>query len=458
MNQVDAAYSRNAYQKRLSGLSSGTSPTQSLITQIGIIVFLLLHIPLGLIFKDNANLSTIHAFAVTGVTVILALSNLPITWTACSMAYIVGAEVLWRMTEANIQWEMGKYAIILAVIVAFLRRRNFRIPQLPIIYILLLAPSSFMVLLENGLSAAQDDLSFNLSGPLALFACACFFANVRLGPKQLQYLLIAIIAPTISIASLALRGILAIPVIVWIGDSNYVTSGGYGPNQVSTALGLGLFCVWLIFFAIEHPFIPRLLSIALAMWLGTQALLTFSRGGLIGALVGIGVSVGVALVNRKVSFRMMVLAVTVFAIFLFVFYPHINAFTDGALTVRYADLDNTSGRDRIAEDEISAFLNNPLWGAGPGQLDKITWHNQPAHTEYTRLLAEHGIFGLLALGSLGLMGFMAYLGNQKKETTQMIVMACLFWALVYMSNSAMRTAAPSFMFGMIFAQFDLERG
>jgi O-antigen ligase len=454
MNQADTANSRSASLKRILGLSSGSSFfAQSLITQLGVIAFLLLHIPLGIVFKNTENLSTIHAFSVIGITIIIALSSSPISWVAYLMAYIVGAEVLWRMTGASIQWEVGKYAVVLAVLLAVLRIRNSRIPLLPIIYILLLAPSSLMVLLEKGLSSAQSDLSFNLSGPLALFAATWFFSNIRLDQKQFQYLLIAIIAPIISIASIALQGIIANPNIVWSRSSNPVTSGGFGPNQVSAALGLGLLCAWLIFFTVKRPIIPRFLIVALAMWLATQALLTFSRGGFIGALVGIGASVVVAMVNRIVTLKMIVLTIAGFVLFVVFLYPQIDAFTGGALTGRYSNLSDTTGRDRIAEDEIQAFWDNPLWGVGPGQLNQITWDNQPAHTEYTRLLAEHGIFGLLALGSLGLMGVMAYLKSQRQKTAQMIIIACLFWVLFYLSNVAMRTVAVSFIFGLVFVDF-----
>ena len=454
MNQADTANSRSASLKRILGLSSGSSFfAQSLINQLGVIAFLLLHIPLGIVFKNTETLSTIHAFSVIGITIVIALSSSPISWVAYLMAYIVGAEVLWRMTGASIQWEVGKYAVVLAVLLVVLRIRNLRIPLLPIIYILLLAPSSFMVLLEKGLSNAQSDLSFNLSGPLALFAVTCFFSNIRLDQKQFQYLLIAIIAPIISIASISLQGIIVNPNIVWTRSSNPVTSGGFGPNQVSAALGLGLLCAWLIFFTVKHPIIPRFLTVALAMWLATQALLTFSRGGFIGALVGIGASVVVAMVNRIVTLKMIVFTIAGFVLFIAFFYPQIDAFTGGALTGRYSNLSDTTGRDRIAEDEIQAFWDNPLWGVGPGQLNQITWDNQPAHTEYTRLLAEHGIFGLLALGSLGLMGVMAYLKSQKQKTAQMIIIACMFWVLFYLSNVAMRTVAVSFIFGLVFVDF-----
>ncbi|MCP5303467.1 MAG: O-antigen ligase family protein [Pseudomonadales bacterium] len=432
--------------------------TQSLIVRFAVLGFLLLHIPLGIILKDARALSTVHAYIVIGIAIVLALSNFPVTWVAYSLAYIAGAEILWRMTKANVLWEWGKYATILIVIITAWRMRNFRIPQIPIIYILMLAPSSFMILMEKSLSAAQSDLSFNLSGPLALFGCVCLFSNLRFNQKQFQHLLIAVIAPTIAIGAIALRGIVINPDIVWVGDSNSASSGGFGPNQVSTALGLGLLCAWLIFFTIKKPVLPRFLVAGIAMWLATQTLLTFSRGGLLGALIGIGGCVGVALINRRITAKMIVLTLGAFALFMIVFYPQIDMFTDGALSGRYSNIsiENTSGRDRIAEAELQVFLDNPFWGVGPGQAKHFTPHNLVAHTEYTRLLAEHGVFGILSLISLGLMGFLMYLKNLKNAVAQMIIVGALFWTLFYMMNVSMRAVAPAFMFGIIFAHFDLE--
>lgn len=459
MNQGIVSRSQVTSARSLTPPLVGRLISASVIARFAVLGFLLLHIPLGIILKDVRALSTVHAFVVLGIALILALSNFPVTWVAYALAYIVGADILWRMTKAGVVWEWGKYATVLVIVIAAWRMRSFRIPQLPIIYILLLAPSSFMVLLEQGFSTARSDLSFNLSGPLALFACACFFSNLRFNQKQFQHLLIAIIAPSIGIAAIALRGIVTNPDLVWVGDSNSASSGGFGPNQVSTALGLGLLCAWLIFFTIKRPILPRFLMAGAAMWLATQALLTFSRGGLLGALLGISGSVLVALINRKVTFKMIVLAIVGFAIFILIFYPQIDAFTGGALSGRYSNLsiENTSGRDRIAEAEIQVFLDNLLWGVGPGQAKHFTPHNLVAHTEYTRLLAEHGFFGVLSLVSLALMGFLMYFKNQRNPIAQAVIMGALFWTLFYMTNVSMRSVAPAFMFGLIFVQFDIER-
>jgi hypothetical protein len=52
--------------------------------------------------------------------------------------------------------------------------------------------------------------------------------------------------PAVSIAALALFGILTNPDITFNTESNFATSGGFGPNQVSSMLGLG--ALSLLFF------------------------------------------------------------------------------------------------------------------------------------------------------------------------------------------------------------------
>lgn len=452
MNQAVSIGSRPAF----NGLVR-QSVSYSLSSRVFIIGFLLLHIPMALLLKDVKILSTVHALVVLGVGLVLALSNAPTRWVVYTLGYIVGSEILWRMTKSIILWELGKYAVILVIAITFWRIRNFRIPQLPLIYLLMLAPSSVMVLVELGFSAAREELSFNLSGPTALLACACFFSNVRLNQKQLQYLLIAIIAPTIGIATIAVQGIITNPNIQWIGDSNPASSGGFGPNQVSTALGLGLLAAWLILFTIKNPVIPRVFFVAIALWLATQTLLTFSRGGMLAALLGIVGSLCVALINRRIRLRMLLYAGIGFVIFMIAVYPQIDAMTGGALSLRYSGIsvENSSGRDKLVELEFQVFLDNPIWGVGPGQAKKLL--RSANHTEYSRLLADHGIFGILSLASLMLMGLLTYLREQGRPVAQMVIIASVLWTLFYMTNASMRTVAPSFMFGLIFAQFYLDK-
>src|SRR5205085_12507641 len=88
-------------------------------------------------------------------------------------------------------------------------------------------------------SVLTDQLSFNLSVPLALMVSVWFFSHLKVTPQQLHRILLALICPIIGIAVIALKGIVTAKDLVFINDSNFATSGGYGPNQVSAILGLG---------------------------------------------------------------------------------------------------------------------------------------------------------------------------------------------------------------------------
>ena len=71
-----------------------------------------------------------------------------------------------------------------------------------------------------------------------------------------------------------------------------------------------------------------------------------------------------------------------------------------SLTERFRDLD-TTGRLGAATTDLQVFSENPILGVGVGRSiefhDTIEGISLAAHTEYTRLLAEHGLFGLLAI-------------------------------------------------------------
>jgi hypothetical protein len=61
--------------------------------------------------------------------------------------------------------------------------------------------------------------------------------------------------------------------------SNFATSGGYGPNQVSTALGLGVFVLLYHFLTRQRLFQIKFVDEALLLFFVFRGLLTFSRGG-----------------------------------------------------------------------------------------------------------------------------------------------------------------------------------
>src|SRR5215212_5421371 len=78
-----------------------------------LVVFLIAHIPLAFLLRQSAALATLHALATLGIGLLWACFDRRQERTVYVIAYITGAEVLWRMTDARVFWEFGKYAIVL---------------------------------------------------------------------------------------------------------------------------------------------------------------------------------------------------------------------------------------------------------------------------------------------------------------------------------------------------------
>jgi O-antigen ligase len=136
----------------------------------------------------------------------------------------------------------------------------------------------------------------------------------------------------------------------------------------------------------------------------------------------------------------------------FVLLPQLDEFTKGALTKRLINTKLT-GRDKLALADLKAFEENPLFGVGPGQAvayhQKFSPHSSQAtaHTEFSRLLAEHGVFGLLAM--VLLIGI-AVQNFRKAKSPQgkALVVSMVSWSFIFMTAAAMRLVAPSFCFGL----------
>ena len=130
----------------------------------------------------------------------------------------------------------------------------------------------------------------------------------------------------------------------------------------------------------------------------------------------------------------------------FVVLPQLDRLTQGTLVARFESV-NMSRRDEIARDDLEAFLAHPVGGLGPGGRFVSEGRWEVAHTELTRLLAEHGLLGVAALLVLFTMAFQRL---QAARTVQekAFVAALLAWSFITMSHAAMRIVAPSLVFGL----------
>jgi hypothetical protein len=196
--------------------------------------------------------------------------------------------------------------------------------------------------------------------------------------------------------------------------ANFDASGGFGSNQVSTAFGLGLFLVFYFWLkGIRFTGGNNFFDFGIAMFFLFQGLLTFSRGGIIGGVLGILLLVynqWFLKNNKNVLSRISKLFLLGIPLIIFTFLIT-NDITQGKLLQRYQGetagtlagvkektLNNvTTGRSDIFLGDVAIFLNHPIFGVGVNESRYYRNYAEGvvAHVELSRLLSEHGILGLI---------------------------------------------------------------
>ena len=417
------------------------------------------HVPLALLMHQYSGISTLHAGATLAVGLWWAATRRELAQVAWVGAYITGSEVLWRMTDAQVFWEYGKYVTAAIFLIALIRLRGLRGPALIFVYFALLIPSAGILLAaSNDLESVRQQLSFNLSGPFSLMVCAWFFSGCSLGRQDLLRLFAALIAPLVGIATIALFNTLSVGTISFSNQSNLMTSGGFGPNQVSSVLGLG--SMLALVFALDHGAsrANRVLMFVLVVVFAAQSALTFSRGGLFLA-AGSATAASLYLVrDRRSRVRLIIATGLLFIVANYAVLPGLESMTGGTIVTRFKNT-STTGRDSLVQEDLKIWADNPIFGVGPGQarLHRDVFHRYiAAHTEFSRMVAEHGIFGLAALLLLFIEGGRR-LRLARGPTAKAAVAAALIWSLLFMLGEAMRLVAPGFMFGLAFAAISVER-
>lgn len=432
--------------RRASEAETASTPSLRLPLIVGV---LLGHALLAWLMSQNELVATLHALATFAAGMVLALRGSQ-KQAAYAVAYIAGAEVLWRMTGANIFWEYGKYATVAILGVALLRSRSTRIPRLALLYFVFLLPSVVLTIAQFPLGEAREQISFNLSGPLALFVCVWFFSSLELKEHEFERMVTGFGGPAAGIATLALVGILRANGIRWVADSSVAASGGFGPNQVSSALALGVLLIFLLLLFERVSTSKQLLFGLLGVWLLAQSALTFSRGGFVTTAVASIAALLHALFIPERRRKALVLALGSVAIAAFLLFPYLDQVTGGALAERYSDTDLTN-RGTLMRDDVRIFLENPFTGVGPGVAGRYRTIRAAAHTEFTRLLAEHGFLGAGAILLLAELALRAYSRPGQTATGRALVAALTLWAFAYMMHSAMRLVDTAFAFGLVFA-------
>lgn len=373
-------------------------------------------------------------------------------------AYIVGADVFLRMTDGNFLYEIAKYLLIVFAVIGMLFD-GFKIKAMPyMIYILLLVPGIFVAgATASYTTSLRTAIAFNLSGPVSLGIMALYCYDKTVVFKQLKAVLLAAVLPLITTGFYLFLYTPNIREVVTGTYSNFATSGGFGPNQVSTVLGLGMFVLVTRFFLDSKSTILKAVNLALLAMLSYRGIVTFSRGGMLTGFIMILVFIGLYYLNSVLAKRSIILRyiITISLVFVFVwFYSSIQ--TMGMIDKRYANQDATgrekedvsTGRTDLISFELNEFKEHPFFGIGVGKVKELRYQVEgekaASHNEISRILAEHGLFGAAAFIIIFLTP-LVYRTSHRRNV--FFYSFFLFWFLT-VNHSAMRIAAPSFIYAL----------
>jgi len=420
------------------------------------LAFFALHVPLGFLMYQAPNFGLLHAIVVLVVGLGWIATERRPERAAFVCAYIVGAEVLWRMTKTPVFWEFGKYAAIFMLLFALLRYSMLKIPIVPILYFALLLPSLLLAVGGLGFTESRMLISFNLSGPLAITISAIYLSQLRLTREQQLRILMVVVAPLCGVVTIVLYNTLTRTAIVFKNASNFETSGGFGPNQVSAILGLGALITYIYLMSRKLSFSVRAACIALIFTFATLSALTFSRNGLFIAGCGAVLFSIIQFRNNRDRLKFILVVALLIGGAYYVIIPRLNTFTGGAIAKRFEQR-STTGRDSMVLADLQVWWDHPFLGVGPGMArpyyDNVLrlGYSIPAHTEFSRMLSEHGMFGLC---SLLLLLFMAVSNFKSAGDRQgkALLMSLLAWSFLYMAANAMRLMAPAFIYGITFVR------
>lgn len=373
-------------------------------------------------------------------------------------AYCVGIEVFLRMTKGILFYETGKYTVILFLILGMFYRGINKQAGYYFIYMLLLLPA--IIITMQDLSHEYDirnAIMFNLSGPLCLGISAMYCVEKEIPIQRFIDILFAIGLPIVTTAVYLFLYTPNIREVVTNTGSNFATSGGFGPNQVATVLGLGIFVFFVqILFRSKNKLL-LIVNVVLLILITYRGLITFSRGGILTALITILILlVMMFYIINKNGKRKLTLIIISGVFFLSGIWIYSSMQTRGLIENRYRNEDSLgrekestlSGRENLIASELKMFYENPAFGVGVGRNKEVrqedTGITAASHNELSRILAEHGSFGIFGLFIL--IVFPLAMFNVSKENV-FVISFFIFWILT-ISHAAMRIAVPAFVYAL----------
>ena len=300
-------------------------------------------------------------------------------------------------------------------------------------------------------------IAFNISGPVCLGVASLYTMGRKISLDEINTVLLSMGLPILSCVIYLILYTPNLQEVITGTESNFETSGGFGPNQVATILGLGMFIFFSRFILDSKTKLQIIVNLFIALNIMYRGMLTFSRGGMItGFLMILLLLIFLYFKSNqagkfKLSYIMVFLGFAMMATWTYTSFQ-----TDGLINKRYSNQDAAgrvkesqfTGREEIARSEIDIFLKNPIFGVGVGKGTEVrkaeTGIKAASHDEITRMLAEHGTLGIFALLILVVTPLVLFLQNN----FNMFLLCFVFFWFLTINHAAMRIAAPAFVYSL----------
>ncbi|MDB9755370.1 O-antigen ligase family protein, partial [Winogradskyella sp.] len=305
-----------------------------------------------------------------------------------------------------------------------------------------------------------------LSGPVCLGLSALYLFDKKLLMSDLLDVLKYLSLPVISMTVYLFLYSPSIKDTLRGTQSNFEASGGFGPNQVATILGLGMFALTVRLFMKSPSFILKVINIILLGLVSYRGIVTFSRGGIVTAIVIVAAFLFVLYKKSsrsqkgRIVYSFFLLSILAVSVWVFT-----SSQTDGLIDKRYSNQDKlgrekedlSTGRVDLFLDDLQGFIDNPFLGVGANGAKELRLKNglgvKASHNEISRLLSEHGLLAFIILLIL-IMKPLLYRNTNKKN---IFFFAFLGFWFATINHSAMRLSAPAFIYALALLNVNYEK-
>jgi hypothetical protein len=424
------------------------------------ILLVVVHIVIGILVFLVRPLSKFYAIAMLAVGLYYVMKtrnkNNEVLFVS---AYIVGSEVFLRMTGGNLLYESSKYAVMVFMAIG-MYYSGFSKNAIPFwIYLLLLLPGVIVATETLNLQTdVRKAIAFNISGPACLGVSAIYCYNRKILISQVNNILLGLGLPIFATTIYLILYTPDLKEVLTGTGSNNETSGGFGPNQVATLLGIGMFVFFTRLLLESKSKLIFVVNLVILFNITYRGLVTFSRGGMVTGFVMILLFLLYIYLNSKNKGRYNLYKLLGFmSIAFFVTWLYTSNQTGGLIDKRYANKDaagrvkesQLTGREEIWDSEISDFLDNPVFGIGVAKALEVREEKSggliiASHSEISRTLAEHGTMGIIALLIVFFTPIFLFLDNKQ----HIFMFSFLFFWLLTINHAAMRIAAPAFVYSL----------